>query len=109
MRSNEERIMAMHQRAAELEKEKRSLRARLLTGLSLAACLVLVIGMAVVVSTITAPVPEGSMAGKMSASIFGSGSTLGLLAVGIVAFLLGITVTLFCQHLKKSLDGRKDS
>ena len=44
----------------------------------------------------------------MSTGIFSDSSVLGFVVIGIVAFLLGIAVTMFCFYLKKRKDKRED-
>ena len=42
----------------------------------------------------------------MNASIFSDSGVSGYLVIAILAFLLGITVTVFCFRLKKYMDGK---
>ena len=108
MRTNEERIRTMHERASKLQFERKEHTARMISSLSVVAGLILVVCLACYMPDAVGPgnglpVPDG-----MSASIFSGNSALGFIVIGIVAFLLGITVTVFCFYLKKWKDERED-
>ena len=99
MRTNEERIAAMHTRAAELRREKRKAQTRLAGGAGIVLCLALVVALCVwmpKLSTAISGAPDG-----MSASIFAESGALGYIVVALLAFLLGVCVTMFCLRLKK--------
>ena len=106
MRTDEERINMMHARAAHLRRQKRTIKVKIMQAagavLSFAAAIVL----AIFVPRITdmdAGNPTGQTGG-MSASIFGDSSVLGYIVIAIIAFLLGIAVTIFCFRLRKWLE-----
>lgn len=101
MRTNEERVAAMHRRAAELEKEKRGRQTRILQTVSITACFFVIVILSAMIPGISGKQIQESAADVFSASIFSGSSTLGFLAIGIIAFLLGVTVTVFCFQLKK--------
>ena len=101
MRTNEERIAAMHKRAAELEKEKRQRRVLIIQAVSAAACFAAVIALAFFMPGFSQAFASGNSQGSMSASIFSESSVLGYIVIGILAFLLGAAVTIFCFRLKK--------
>ena len=101
MRANEERIAAMHKRAAELEKENRQRRVRIIQAVSAAACFAAVIVLAFFMPGFSQAFVSGNSQGSMSASIFSESSALGYIVIGILAFLLGAAVTIFCFRLKK--------
>ena len=104
MRTGEERILAMHQRAAQLEYEKRSRTARLAGTAAVAVCLALTILMASVMPSVTGAVNYGSAPAGMNASLFAGSPVLGYIVIAIAAFLLGAAVTVFCFRLKKWRD-----
>lgn len=108
MRTNEERIRAMHERAAELESEKRRRNAGLLSSLSVAAGFIIVICLSFYLHGVNGTINSAVSAGEMSASIFADSSVLGFVVIGIVAFLLGAAVTLFCMYLKNWKDEKED-
>lgn len=100
MRTNEQRIAALHRRAGEIKKENRRYRVRLVQFASCAACFLLVLVLALWIPE-TETVPALSGTGSMSASIFTDSGYLGYIVIGIVAFLLGSAVTVFCIRMKK--------
>lgn len=112
MRTNEERIAAMHVRAAELNTQKRANHVRILQSAGAAVSFAAVILLALSMPNISAFGP-GSAAGSpndMHASIFGESSALGYVVISVIAFLLGTAVTIFCFRLKRWQDekGEKD-
>ena len=101
MRSNEERIAAMHRRASELKIEQRRRKILIIQAVSTAACLAIVVVAAVFLSGLVERMgPSGSFSG-MNASVFSDNPALGLIIIGILAFLLGISVTIFCFRLRR--------
>lgn len=108
MRTNEERIRAMHEWAAKMESESRRRMAGLFSSLSVAAGFIVVIFLSFYLHGVNGAVNSAFPVGGMSASIFSDSSVLGFIVIGIVAFLLGIAVTLFCMYLKKWKDEKED-
>lgn len=108
MRTNEERIAAMHERAGELEKEKRRKKTRLAGMFGIGICLVLAICLAVLISGTEIIVSPETGSGSMSGSIFSGSGALKSIVIGIIAFLLGVSATVFCFRLKKRNDSRDD-
>ena len=103
MRTNEERIAAMHERAGELNRERRMRRVRILQAGSAAAAFAFVILLAVLVSG-TAPAGADSAAGAaagLHASIFAGNGMIGYIVTAIIAFMLGAAVTVLCIRLRK--------
>ena len=101
MRTNEERIAALHRRAAELEKEERSRLVRWITAAAAVVCLGVVVLLAVLLPGLSGRIAAGELQGSMNASMFADAAVIGYLVIGIVAFLLGVAVTIFCFRLKK--------
>lgn len=106
MRTNEERIEAMHRRAAELEREQRVRKARFAGTaaalVSFAAVILLAIMMPDLFQVV---VPENS---GMSGSIFASGGHLGGIVICIIAFLLGAAASAFCFRLRDYARGNAE-
>ncbi|MBR2511864.1 MAG: DUF4179 domain-containing protein [Firmicutes bacterium] len=100
MRTNEERIKAMHMRAAELEREKQRKRIQIIRVVSVAACFALTIGLAVFMSGLSAGSIEGADPDALRASIFSGSKILSYIVMGIIAFALGVFVTVFCFSIK---------
>lgn len=110
MRTNEERIAAMHARAAELNKQQRSRRIRIVQLVSTAVCFAAVILLAVCMRGIMPSqlTPADGSPGDMHASLFAASGALGYVVIAIIAFILGVAVTAFCFLLKKQQDGKDD-
>ena len=104
MRTNEERAGALHRRAAHLEREQRNNRFRMVCAVSGAVCIGILIGVAVLIPGVTAAGFSAGSPAAMNGSIFSDSSVPGYIAIAILAFLLGITVTVFCFRLKKYMD-----
>ena len=101
MRMDEDRIQAMHRRAADIKKEKRQFRVRLISAAGISICIAAIILMAVCMPGFSGYYVADTSATGMHASIFNGNSFLGLIIIGIVSFLLGIAVTILCFRLKK--------
>ena len=101
MRTDEDRIQAMHRRAADIKKEKRQFRVRLISAAGISICIAAIILMSVCIPGLSGYYVADTSATGMHASIFNGNSFLGLIIIGIVSFLLGIAVTILCFRLKK--------
>ena len=105
MRTDEERIKAMHRRAAEIEKEAKMRKIRTVQTAALAACFAAVVCLAAVMHAVSGSLaPDGSLQ-NMNGSIFAGSSMLGYFMIGIIAFVLGVSVTVFCYQVKKLQSG----
>ena len=94
MRTTDERLAAAKRRARELKRQRRS-RVAALAG---AACLAVILGLALAMPSVTARFSGADYYGGMTASLF-SGGSLGYLLVGLLAFALGVCVTVLCVRL----------
>ena len=102
MRSHEERIAETKRRIAKIEREKRLRRNTLAMASAVAACLVLLIGASFVMPGIAANIQTGNYSGfETAASIFHGGAALGYIVIGLLAFLLGVCVTVLCFRLRQ--------
>lgn len=103
MRTDKERIDMMHARAAQLEKQKRARKVRLMQSAGAVISFAAVILFAVFMPRLP-DAGEGTPAGpggSMHASIFGDSAALGYIVVSVIAFLLGVVLTVFCFRLRK--------
>lgn len=106
MRSNEERVAAVKRRVEQLEARRRRVRSRVAAVSSVAACLALIVCLSFAMPGIMGRLAEWSYgAYGAAASIFTGSSTLGYIIIGLLAFVLGIFVTILCFKLR-SLGGR---
>ena len=102
MRSHEERVAETKRRIAKMEREKRLRRNTITMASAVAACLVLLIGASLAMPGIAARIQTGDYSGfETAASIFHGGAALGYIVIGLLAFLLGVCVTVLCFRLRQ--------
>ena len=102
MRSHEERVAETKRRIAKMEREKRRRRNTVTMASAVAACLVLLIGASLAMPGIAARIQINDYAGfETSASMYGGGAALGYIVIGLLAFLLGVCVTVLCFRLRQ--------
>ena len=101
MRSHEERVAETKRRIAKMEREKRRRRNTITMVSAVAACLVLLIGASLAMPGIAASIRTGDYSGfETAASMYGGGA-LGYIVIGLLAFLLGVCVTVLCFRLRQ--------
>ena len=102
MRSHEERVVETKRRIAKMEREKRLRRDKITMISAAAACLALLIGASLAMPGIAASIQTGDYSGfETAASIFHGGAALGYIVIGLLAFLLGVCVTVLCFRLRQ--------
>ena len=102
MRSHEERIAEAKRRIAKMEREKRLRRNTITAASAVAACLALIVGVSFVMPDIAVKIQTGGYAGfETAASIFHGGAALGYIVIGLLAFLLGVCVTVLCFRIRQ--------
>lgn len=102
MRSHEERITEAKRRIAIIKQEKRLRRNTITIASAVAACLALLIGASLAMPGIAASIQTGDYSGfETAASIFHGGAALGYIVIGLLAFLLGVCVTVLCFRLRQ--------
>ena len=102
MRSHEERVAETKRRIAKMEREKRRRRNTVTMASAVAACLVLLVGVSLSMPGIAAKIQSGDYSGfETAASIFHGGAALGYIVIGLLAFLLGVCVTVLCFRLRQ--------
>lgn len=111
MLTNEERIVAMHARAAELNRQNRMRRTRIVQSVSTAASLAAVILLAIFMPQTEAfkVAVSGNTSENMQGSLFSGGGEMGYVVIAVIAFLLGVTVTVFSFRFKKYQESKDDS
>ena len=101
MRSHEERVAETKRRIAKMEREKRR-RNTVTMASAVAACFALLIGASFAMPGIAASIQAGDYAGfETAASMYGGGAALGYIVIGLLAFLLGVCVTVLCFRLRQ--------
>ena len=113
MLSTNERMTRLEKRSKEIKLKQTAKKERLAITGAYALCLILIIGISYFIGSemkfkSPAQIPPGG-----TASVFTDGYFLGYAAVGILAFLLGVSVTILCGMLHKrnkerDNDGRAD-
>ena len=102
MRSHEERVTETKRRIAKIEREKRLRRNTITIASAVAACLALLIGASLAMPGIAASIQTGNYSGlETAASMYGGGAALGYIVIGLLAFLLGVCVTVLCFRLRQ--------
>ena len=95
MRSYEERCAEVKRRIAAEKRKKRLRRGRLV--------------MAAAMPGMTAQLQPDSCTGfETAASMYGGGDALGYIIVGLLAFLLGVCMTILCFRLRQMERDEKD-
>ena len=102
MRSHEERVAETKRRIAAMERKKRLRRNTVTMASAVAACLALLIGASLAMPGIAAKIQAGDYSGfETAASMYGGGAALGYIVIGLLAFLLGVCVTVLCFRLRQ--------
>lgn len=102
MRSHEERVAETKRRIAKMEREKRRRRSTITMASAVAACLALLIGASFAMPGIASRIQTGDYSGfETTASMYGGGAALGYIVIGLLAFLLGVCVTVLCFRLRQ--------
>ena len=101
MRSHEERVAETKRRIAKIEREKRRRRNTVTMASAVAACLVLILVLSLFMPGIAGQLrPGGYSDYEMAASMFGENGALGYIIIGLLAFLLGVCVTILCFRIR---------
>ena len=102
MRSHEERFAEAKRRIAARQRERRLRRSRIAGISAAAACLALIVGCACVMPGFAVRSQAGSYSGfETAGSVFHSSAALGYIVIGLLAFLLGVCVTVLCFRLRQ--------
>lgn len=101
MRSNEERVAEVKRRIAEKERQKKLRRSRIAAVSAVAACLVLILVLSLFMPGIAGQLRPGDYSDyEMAASMFGENAALGYIIIELLAFLLGVCVTILCFRIR---------
>ena len=92
MRSHEERVAAVKRRAAQIERQKRQRRDRILA---------VIVGLSFAIPGISEKLTALDYAGyETAASIFVGSAAVSYIIIGLLAFVLGVGVTVLSFKLK---------
>ena len=100
MRTSDERVAEVHRRMEILRQKREHRKFMLQCSGAVAACLVLVIAIALTVAFMPVQGPALEAAG-FTASMLSGHTALGTVVVAILAFCLGALVTVFCFRLRR--------
>ena len=101
MRSNEERVVEVKRRIAEKKRQKKLRRSRIAAVSAVAVCLVLIVVLSLFMPGIAGQLrPGGYSDYEMVASMFGENGALGYIIIGLLAFFLGVCVTILCFRIR---------
>ena len=102
MRSHEERIEEVKQRIVEKECQKRLRRGRIAAVSGVAACLAVIVGVSLFMPGIVDRIELGTTSGfETAATILGGNAAIGYIVIGLLAFVLGICVTILCFRIRQ--------
>ena len=102
MRTNEERAGLIHKRTAEIKRERQKRNQRALDAICIAACLILIVGIGSFMPDLVADISGGAVRhASGAASLVGSHGALGYILMGLMAFLLGVCVTVLLYRLHR--------
>ncbi len=102
MRSHEERIAEVKRRIVEKERQKGRQRRQIAAVLGVAACLAVIVGASFAMPGISEQIMQGTSSGLETAgTILGGGTVPGYIIIGLLAFLLGVCVTILCFRIRR--------
>ena len=101
MRSHEERIAEVKRRIAEKERQQEQRRGIIAAVSGIAACLAVIIGAALAMPGIIEQARPDTSGGYATAATMLAGNTaLGYIVIGLLAFVLGVCVTVLCFRIR---------
>lgn len=99
MRTTEERMQLIRQRTDTLKQEQKKRKQRIINTVCVAACLLLVVGLGLYMPGLTVTSPQTIRQTAGTASLLGQHAALGYIIMGLLCFLLGVTVTILLYRL----------
>lgn len=108
MRTSEERQRLIHKRITEIQREESRKRQNLIGGAGVMLCLVFIIGLGCWLPGVTSRA-SGRRVNYAAgvASMLGQNEALGYICMGILAFALGVCVTVLLYRLRAVQEHRK--
>ncbi len=101
MRNTKARVLAVTLRAREMEAQKRARRGRMLTLASLTLSFALIAGLSFLMPGVMAAISDCEYRNfGAAASIFDGSHVFGFVLIGVLAFALGVSVTILSYKLK---------
>ena len=107
MRTTEERARLIHKRTTEIKRERQKKKQRGLDAGCAAVCLLVVAGIGALMPNLMRGVADGGVShASGAASLVGSHAALGYILIGLMAFLLGMCVTVLLYRLRRRNERR---
>lgn len=105
MRTTEDRVELIQKRTAELKKQKRKKQRIETEVFCMAASFILIVGIGFLMPEVIGTFQTHTIEhGSVAASLIGTTDTLGYIMMGLLCFLLGITMTVLLYQLRRSQD-----
>ena len=105
MRSREERVRAVCCRVAQMRRQR---RLRAITAGAVAASVLVTAVLAVQMPERMRAMAGNEVEGVQAASVFRNGGAAGYVLIGLLAFVLGICVTVLCFRIRELEKARTD-
>lgn len=107
MHTNEERIRLVHKRTTELKQKKEQKKRCASDVICMVACLFSVVGIGAFMPTLMADMSDGGAVHASGvASLIADNTALGYILTGLLAFLLGVCVTVLLYRLRRKSEQR---
>lgn len=101
MRNTEQRVAAVKRRAKEIQRQKKARRGRIVGISSAATCLIFIVGLSFAMPGIMTGMANGAYTYVgAAASIFDGSGGFGYVLIGLLAFVLGVSVTILCYRIR---------
>ncbi len=107
MRTSDERIQELHRRMNTMKKTRSQRKYRFVCAAACTACLAIAVAMAFIIARLPIQTP-GESEGGAAASILVDHAVLGYVAIALLAFCLGVLVTVFCFRIKKHMKEKEN-
>lgn len=109
MRTTDELVAAVQKRSKEMKRQKEQRRSRVLAIGSVAACMALIVGASLAMPGMLVRVSgsEYTYTGP-AASLFAGSAAIGFILIGLLAFALGVCVTVLCYKLRRQRQRDKE-
>jgi hypothetical protein len=102
VRSTDERVSAVQARSRSIQRERKRRRSITVSGISVVACFAAIFSFALYLPGAVGNSPTStSGTSGVCGSIMASGDFLGFIVIGILAFCLGVAVTVLCIMLRE--------
>lgn len=109
MRTNEERIDLINKRTSELRKKRHARNTAALHSLSLIACISVIVGSGLAVNNVEIGFEAPPLGRVGAASVLSQNPAVGYILMAIMAFSLGVCMTLFFFHMDTARKAKHSS